>query len=332
VTIELKGEPRPATGAVERPLEGVASPYRRFSRDEWAQLRADTPLTLTIEDLKKLESNHDPISIEEVIAIYLPLSRLLALYVAATQGLFKATQRFLGAVDGKVPYIIGVAGSVAVGKSTTSRVLKALLSRWPNTPKVELVTTDGFLHPNAALLRDNLMERKGFPESYDGSAIIRFLSDVKAGKRNVEAPVYSHLVYDVVPGEFVTIDRPDILIVEGLNVLLPNRLSREDKEIPFVSDFFDFSVFLHADESLLEKWYVQRFMRLRGTAFRDARSYFHKFADLDDQTAIELARSIWRRINQVNLHENILPTRPRASLVLTKGASHRIEEVALRKL
>ena len=312
--------------------EALASPFRRFTRDEWAQLRADTQLTLTVEDLRKLQSTHDPISIEEVIAIYLPLSRLLALYVAATQGLFKATQRFLGADDGKVPYIIGIAGSVAVGKSTTARVLQALLTRWTNTPKVQLVTTDGFLRPNATLRREGLMERKGFPESYDGSALIRFLSEVKAGKRNVVAPVYSHLVYDVVPGETIVVDRPDILIVEGLNVLLPNRLSREDKMIPFVSDFFDFSVFLHADETLLEKWYVERFMRLRETAFRDPRSYFHKYADLGDDSAQAIARAIWTRINLVNLHENILPTRPRASLLLTKGASHRIEEVALRKL
>jgi type I pantothenate kinase len=318
--------------ASTHPLDGVASPYRRFTRDEWAKLRADTELTLTIDDLRKLQSNHDPISLDEVAAIYLPLSRLLALYVAATQGLFKATQRFLGASDGKVPYIIGVAGSVAVGKSTTARVLQALLTRWPNTPKVQLVTTDGFLHPNAKLIRDGLMERKGFPESYDGAALINFLAEVKAGTRNVAAPVYSHLVYDVVPGETVTVDRPDILVVEGLNVLLPNRLSREGKEIPFVSDFFDFSVFLDASDALLEKWYIERFMRLRQTSFRDPRSYFRQYADLDDAEAQATARSIWRRINLVNLHENILPTRARASLRLTKGASHRIEEVALRKL
>ena len=312
--------------------QDAPSPYRHFTRDEWAKLRADTQLTLTIDDLRKLQSLHDPISIDEVIAIYLPLSRLLALYVAATQGLFKATQRFLGAADGKVPYIIGVAGSVAVGKSTTARVLQAMLSRWPNTPKVQLVTTDGFLHPNARLIAEGLMERKGFPESYDGTALIRFLADVKAGEHNVVAPVYSHLVYDVVPGETIVVDRPDILIVEGLNVLLPNRLSREGKEIPFVSDFFDFSVFLDASEQLLEKWYVMRFMRLRDTAFRDPRSFFRKFAELDDDQAREMARDIWRRINLVNLRENILPTRPRASLRLMKGASHRIEEVALRKL
>ena len=311
----------------------TASPFLHFTRDEWAQLRADTPLTLNIDDLRKLQSNHDPISIDEVIAIYLPLSRLLALYVAATQGLFKATQRFLGApVDGKVPYIIGVAGSVAVGKSTTARVLQAMLSRWPNTPKVQLVTTDGFLHPNAKLVADGIMDRKGFPESYDGAAIINFLAAVKAGERNVRAPVYSHIVYDVVPSDSVVVDRPDILIVEGLNVLMPNRMARGSSEAPFVSDFFDFSVFLDASEELLEKWYVERFMRLRYTAFRDPRSFFKKFAELDDGAAEAMARDIWRRINLVNLRENILPTRPRASLRLIKGASHRIEQVALRKL
>jgi type I pantothenate kinase len=314
------------------PPHAASSPYRRFTRDEWAELRADTELTLTVDDLRKLQSTHDPISLDEVEAIYLPLSRLLALYVAATQGLFKATQRFLGANDGKVPYIIGVAGSVAVGKSTTARVLQALLTRWPNTPKVQLVTTDGFLHSNARLIREGLMDRKGFPESYDGSALIRFLADVKAGTRDVKAPVYSHLVYDVVPGETIVVDRPDILIVEGLNVLSPNRLSREGREIPVVSDFFDFSVFLDASDELLEKWYIARFMRLRNTAFRDPRSYFRQYADLGDAEARAVARSVWRRINLVNLHENILPTRARASLRLTKGASHRIEEVALRKL
>jgi len=305
------------------------SPYRRFSRTEWAALRADTPLTLTIDDLTKLQSINDPISVEEVVAIYLPLSRLLALYVAATQGLFKATQRFLGAEDGKVPYIIGVAGSVAVGKSTTARVLKALLSRWPNTPKVELVTTDGFLMPNDVLEREGLMEKKGFPESYDGAALVRFLAEIKAGKQRVTAPVYSHLEYDVVPGREIVVDRPDILIVEGLNVLLPNKLGRR---IPFVSDFFDFSIYLHADEADLERWYVNRFMRLRETAFRDPRSFFRKYADISDEDAMTIARSIWTRTNLRNLHENVLPTQARASLVLTKGPTHQIEQVALRKL
>jgi type I pantothenate kinase len=311
------------------PPPGELSPYRYFSRSEWASLRADTPLTLTIQDLEKLQSINDPISVEEVIAIYLPLSRLLALYVAATQGLFKATQRFLGAEDGKMPYIIGVAGSVAVGKSTTARVLQALLSRWPNTPKVELITTDGFLHPNSVLEQEGLMDKKGFPESYDGTALLRFLSDIKAGRRNVPAPVYSHLVYDVISGQEIIVDRPDILIVEGLNVLLPNR---PGKDIPFVSDFFDFSIYLHASEEDLEYWYIARFMRLRETAFRDPRSYFRKYADLDDVAAKAMAREIWQRINLRNLHENILPTLARASLVLTKGTNHSIEQVALRKL
>lgn len=315
---------------VKRP--SLESPYRRFTRGEWAQLRADTQLTLTIDDLRKLQSTHDPISIDEVVAIYLPLSRLLALYVAATQGLFKATQRFLGATDGKVPYIIGIAGSVAAGKSTTARVLQALLTRWPNTPKVDLITTDGFLMPNGELIRQGIMDRKGFPESYDGGALIRFLSAVKAGQHFVAAPVYSHLTYDIVPAETVLVDRPDILIVEGINVLAPNRLMRDGKDIPFVSDYFDFSIFLHAEDSLLEQWYIERFMNLRDTAFRDPRSYFRQYADLDDEEAEATARSIWMRINLVNLHENILPTRPRADLQLTKGASHRIEEVALRKL
>ncbi|MBL8588295.1 MAG: type I pantothenate kinase [Methylobacteriaceae bacterium] len=315
----------------DKGLSPELSPYLRFTREEWAKLRADTPLTLGADDIHRLQSLNDPLSLDEVIEIYLPLSRLLSLYVAAAQGLFKATQRFLGAADGKMPYIIGVAGSVAVGKSTTARIMKALLSRWPNTPKVELVTTDGFLHPNAVLERDGLMERKGFPESYDGSALVRFLADVKAGRRNVVAPVYSHLVYDVVPGETITVDRPDILIVEGLNVLLPG-LVRSDREAPVVSDFFDFSVYLHAEEELLEKWYVQRFMRLRETAFRDPRSFFKKYSTLTDEQAVETALSIWRRINLVNLRENVRPTRARASLVLTKGASHRIEAVALRKL
>jgi type I pantothenate kinase len=212
-------------------LQSLESPFRRFTRDEWAQLRADTQLTLTIDDLRKLQSTHDPISLDEVVAIYLPLSRLLALYVAATQGLFKATQRFLGATDGKVPYIIGIAGSVAAGKSTTARVLQALLTRWPNTPQVQLVTTDGFLRPNAELIRLGIMDRKGFPESYDGTAVLRFLSAVKAGQHNVAAPVYSHITYDIVKEESIIVDRPDILIFEGINVLLPNRLPRDGKEI-----------------------------------------------------------------------------------------------------
>jgi type I pantothenate kinase len=308
------------------------NPYRVFTRDEWAHLRADTPLTLTVDDLVRLQSVNDPISVEEVVAIYLPLSRLLSLYVASTQGLFKATQRFLGAEDGKAPYVIGVAGSVAVGKSTTARVLKALLSRWPNTPKVELVTTDGFLLPNAELKKQGLMERKGFPESYDAGAIVRFLSAVKAGERDVKAPTYSHLTYDVTPDQHIIVDRPDILIFEGLNVLQPGRLAKDGRAVAFVSDFFDFSVYLDAEETLLRQWYIDRFMRLRNTAFQDPRSFFQRYAKLSEEQALEIATSLWEKINLPNLVENILPTRPRASLVLRKGASHMIEEVALRKL
>jgi type I pantothenate kinase len=315
------------------PFDDGLSPYRVFSRADWARLRADTPMTLSADEVIRLQSLNDPISLEEVADIYLPLSRLLALYVAATQGLFRATQRFLMAEgESNVPYIIGVAGSVAVGKSTTARVLKALLARWPNTPKVDLVTTDGFLLPNAELERLGFMERKGFPESYDTGALLRFLADIKAGRGNVKAPVYSHLVYDVVPGEFTTIDRPDILIVEGLNVLQPARLPRDGTAIPFVSDFFDFSVYLDAEEERLHEWYVTRFMRLRETSFRDPQSYFRKYADVPEAEALATAERLWERINLRNLRDNILPTRRRASLILRKGASHRIEEVALRRL
>ena len=322
-------------GSVEAILEASdrLSPYRRFSREEWAQLRADTPLTLNQEDLERLQSINDPISVEEVEAIYLPLSRLLALYVAATQGLFKATPRFLLAErETKAPYIIGLAGSVAVGKSTTARILTALLARWPNTPKVDLVTTDGFLLPNAELAATGLMERKGFPESYDTAALLRFLHDVKAGHKRVTAPLYSHLVYDRVPGEERVVESPDILIVEGLNVLQPARLPRDGTAIPFVSDFFDFSIYLDGHEDDLHRWYVTRFMKLRQTAFRDPRSYFRKYAEIAEAEALDIADRLWTTINLPNLRENIVPTRQRASLILTKGASHRIESVALRRL
>jgi len=313
----------------EIPLLDSLSTYRHFTRSEWAGLRADTPLTLSSTDLARLQSVNDKISLEEVAEIYLPLSRLLALYVAATQGLFKATQRFLGAEDGKMPYIIAVAGSVAVGKSTTARVLQALLSRWTNTPKVDLITTDGFLFPNSVLEQQGLMNRKGFPESYDGVSLIRFLSDIKAGKRNVCAPVYSHLTYDVVLGDQILIDRPDILIVEGLNVLMPNTAGGE---VPFVSDFFDFSIYLDADHASLEDWYIGRFQKLRETAFRNEKSYFKKYAELSEDEATKTARDIWRRINLPNLKDNIAPTKARASFVLTKGSDHQIQKVSLRKL
>ena len=308
------------------------SPYRVFKRDEWATLRADTPLTLTEEEVAALRGPTDPVSPDDVVKIYLPLSRLLSLYVAATQELFNATRTFLGARDGKVPYIVGVAGSVAVGKSTTSRVLKALLARWPNTPKVDLVTTDGFLYPNAILEERGLMNRKGFPESFDVMALLKFLADIKSGKRGVTAPVYSHLVYDIVRGEQITVDRPDILIVEGLNVLQPRRLPANGRGVPFVSDFFDFKIYIDADEDLIRTWYVQRFMRLRETAFRNPKSYFHRYSTLSDGEAVETATKIWQTINHVNLVDNILPTRPRADLILTKDATHGIETVALRRL
>jgi len=317
---------------MEQRTDQGLSPYRIFSRAEWAERREDTPMTLASDEVSRVRSLNDRLDMKEVEEIYLPLSRLLSLYVAATQRLFRAQQNFLGTEDTKMPYIIGVAGSVAVGKSTTARVLQALLARWPNVPKVDLITTDGFLYPNAILAREGLMERKGFPESYDLPALLRFLTDVKAGRRPARAPVYSHLVYDVMPNHWVEIDRPDILVVEGLNVLQAGRPPKDGKAIPYVSDFFDFSVYLDADEDVLLSWYVDRFLTLRGTAFRDPKSYFHRYANLSDAEAIETATGIWRRINLLNLHENILPTRQRADLILKKSESHMVDEVALRRL
>ena len=308
------------------------SPYRVFSRAEWAKLRADTLMTLEPDEVSRLHSMHDRLDISEVEEIYLPLSRLLSFYVAATQRLFRAQQGFLGTEDAKVPYIIGVAGSVAVGKSTTARVLQALLARWSPRPKVDLVTTDGFLFPNAVLEREGLMRKKGFPESYDLPMLLAFLSDIKAGRTPVRAPVYSHLTYDIVPNQWIEIEQPDILIVEGVNVLQTGRLPRDGKAVPVVSDFFDFSVYIDAEEAVLRKWYVQRFLALRDTAFHDPRSYFNRYALLSDEEATATALAIWDRTNLANLEDNILPTRPRATLILQKGADHVVEAVALRRL
>jgi len=303
------------------------SPYLRFSRSEWASLRASTPLPLTEKDLSTLRGINEEISLDEVAGIYLPLSRLLNLYVSAIQSLHKATDTFLGHLPAKVPYIIGIAGSVAVGKSTMARILQALLSRWPDHPKVDLITTDGFLYPTAILERRGLMNRKGFPESYDQRRLVHFLTEIKSGKREVSAPVYSHLFYDIIEGVEKTVCQPDVLIVEGLNVLQSGHGSRT-----FVSDFFDFSIYIDADEETIENWYVARFLKLRETVFRNPESYFNRYAQLTREEAFEKAHSIWRQINGPNLRENIQPTRERAQLILRKGTGHSIEEVRLRKL
>ena len=309
------------------------SPYHFFTSDEWAKFRADTPLTLTADEVSRLRSLGDPIDLKEVRRIYLSLSRLLSSHVESSQLLFQQRNRFLNLSGAaKTPFVIGIAGSVAVGKSTTARVLKELLARWPSSPKVDLITTDGFLFPNAILQRDNLMNRKGFPESYDTTAILRFLSAIKAGQPNVQAPLYSHMTYDVLPDEFRTIDRPDILIFEGINVLQSRDLPADGKIVPMVSDFFDFSIYIDADEDRIHDWYVTRFMRLRQTAFRDPSSYFHRYASISEEDALETAEGLWQNINLKHLRRNILPTRPRADLILRKGDNHLIETVALRKL
>ncbi|MBI5089396.1 MAG: type I pantothenate kinase [Actinobacteria bacterium] len=306
-------------------MTAAAGRYLVFDRAEWADLRAATPLTLREHDLDELRGINDRIDLDEVAAVYLPMTRLLNLYVAATQNLHKVSGAFLGTYSQKVPYIIGVAGSVAVGKSTFARILQALLSRWPDHPQVDLVTTDGFLHPNKVLEDRGLMNRKGFPESYDTRRLIQFLRELKSGAEEAHAPVYSHVVYDIVPGDEVVVRRPDILILEGLNVLQVG-----DAE-EFVSDYFDFSIYIDADEPAIEEWYVQRFLKLRETVFQDPNSFFRHYADLTTDEAVETARFIWREINGKNLRENIAPTKSRASLLLRKEADHRVSQVSLRR-
>ena len=323
-----------------QPLEGQDqlssanySPYHQFTSEQWARFRADTPLTLTADEVARVRSLDDPIDLTEVRRIYLSLSRLLSAHVEASQLLFQQRNRFLSMSDvAKTPFVIGIAGSVAVGKSTTARILQELLARWPSSPKVDLITTDGFLHPNSILRREGLMERKGFPESYDIGALLRFLSAIKAGEPNVRAPCYSHLTYDVLPDEYTVVDRPDILIFEGINVLQSRDLPADGKIVPIVSDFFDFSIYIDADEALIHSWYVERFMKLRQTAFRDPNSFFNRYATIGEEAARAIAEGLWENINLKNLLQNILPTRPRADLILRKGSNHLVETVALRKL
>ncbi|AKU16009.1 type I pantothenate kinase [Luteipulveratus mongoliensis] len=318
------------TGELAIPL--LPSPYVELDREDWARLRHTHPLSLDAADVDRLSGLGEPIDLREVEEVYLPISRLLNFYVGATSGLHRVTSAFLDERPAKTPFIIGIAGSVAVGKSTTARVLRELLSRWEDTPRVELITTDGFLLPNAELKKRGLLERKGFPESYDRRALIRFVSEVKSGKPQVTAPVYSHLSYDIVPDEKIVVRQPDVLIVEGLNVLQPAPLSMDYPSTLALSDFFDFSVYVDAAERDIRRWYVDRFLSLRKTAFADPQSYFHRFASLSDTDAVNRATEIWESINYPNLMENIETTRGRATLVMQKGSDHAVQQVLLRKL
>ncbi|HEV8599135.1 MAG TPA: type I pantothenate kinase [Gemmatimonadales bacterium] len=307
------------------------SAYTNFSRAEWARLRAATPLTLDEADLAELQGLNEQLSLDEVVEVYLPLSRLLNLHVAASRELERVTDRFLGKSMAASPYLLAVAGSVAVGKSTTARVLQALLARWPDHPRVDLVTTDGFLYPNSVLEERGLLARKGFPESYDLRRLVRFVAELKAGVPEVSAPVYSHLHYDIVPDELQVIQQPDILILEGLNVLEGGDRRSGDGG-PFVSDYFNFSLYVDAEERFIKEWFVRRLQRLCETAFRDPQSYFRKYANLSEAEASAFATRVWEEINGINLRENILPTRERAHLILEKAADHRVERVRLRRL
>ena len=311
--------------------KGYLSPYLSLSREQWSQLRAAVPLSLTEADLIQLRGIHDELSLDEVRDIYLPLSRLLNLYVKARQSRSKVIDQFLGTQPSHLPYIISIAGSVAVGKSTTARILQALLDRWPEHPKVELITTDGFLYPNHELEARGLMKKKGFPLSYDMRRLVNFVADIKAGAASVSAPVYSHHSYDIVPGAEKRVEQPDILIIEGLNVLQSGMDYPHDPHHVFVSDFVDFSIYVDAEESLLKTWYVERFLKFRQSAFADPDCYLHHYATLSEAESIAIASQIWDEINYPNLKSNILPTRERASLILTKGAAHAIEQVKLRK-
>ncbi len=308
------------------------TPFVELDRAAWAGLAESTPLRLTQDEIERLSSVDDPIDMDEVQTIYLPLSRLLNMYVGGVDALHQVTTTFLGGRTERTPFVIGVAGSVAVGKSTTSRLLREMLARWPDTPRVELVTTDGFLYPNTVLEERNLMHRKGFPESYDRRALLRFVVEIKSGAEEVRAPRYSHLTYDIVPGDEVVVRRPDVLIIEGLNVLQPASLDDSGRSVLALPDFFDFSIYVDANPADVRRWYVERFLRLRSTAFADPHSYFRRYADLTDEQAVETANRIWSTINEPNLVQNIQPTRGRATLVMSKGPDHTVSRIRLRKL